>query len=148
MSNQVLEIKVSQDIEPYTQWPDICRSPNTFFIEIAKRLFVDVDVSQIGSNIVISPTIPLSKDRSKVWVKTSWPYGFGIVADGVYKMDYGMSGFPVSIPFLHKQFTVKPAYVEEIGSLALAEYGMKNIDTVDAKNRFLWYIFNPPVFTL
>jgi hypothetical protein len=142
--NDILEIKITKDIEPFESWPDICKNPNIFFAEIAKRLYINVDIKQLSQNIIISPSIPTAENRGKLWIKTSWPYGIGIVANGEYVMDYGMSGFPVNIPFLHKQMNVKPEYVSVIGSIDLESYGMKDIDTKDSSKRFLWHIFSPP----
>ena len=145
--SDILPIKVSNNIEPFDSWPDICKSPAVFFNEIAKRLYVDVDVNSIGSNVIISPSIPKAEDRGKLWIKTSWPYGIGIVSNGEYNMDYGMCGYPVNVPFLHKEISVKPSHLEVIGSVTLDEYGMKDLDT-KGTGRFLWYMFTPPKIIL
>lgn len=142
-------VKSNNSIEPILSWGELCKNPSILIAELAKRFFVSIDKDQIFENIIISSTIPSSDNRSKVWIKTSWPYGIGIIADGEYKMDYGMSGFPVNIPFLHKEIVTKPAYVEQIGSITMKEYGIEDFQTKEgASKRMLWYMFNPPRITL
>lgn len=143
------QLSVLNDPELTSTWPEMCNDPRIFIREISKFLFVSIDQDSILENIIISSSVPDAEHRGKLWVKTSWPYGIGFVADGQYKMDYGCSGFPVKIPFLHKEINPKPEYLEQIGSLQLKEYGMENLQTnEDATDRMLWYYFNPPTINL
>lgn len=139
------QIDVLKDPELAPEWPQMCNDPLVFLKEIAKRLFVSIDPNRISDNTIISPSIPGAGDRSKLWIKTSWPYGVGFIANGEYQMDYGASGYPVGIPFLHQSISPKPAYVTELGDLKLKEFGMEEMQTkTTATKRMFWYIFEPP----
>ena len=145
MNIERFQVEVLKDVELSSSWPQMCNDPLVFLKEIARRLFVPIDTDKISENIIISPNIPSAENRSKLWVKTSWPYGVGFLANGEYQMDYGASGFPVKIPFLHKNILPKPAYVTEVGTLKLKEFGMESMETnSEAPNRMFWYIFEPP----
>lgn len=149
MSIERLPISVLKDIEPEAKWPQMCNDPNIFFNEIAKRLFVKIDTNLLAENVVISGTIPQSVDRGKIWFKTSWPYAIGFLANGEYQMDYGVTGLPKNIPFLHKAFDPTPAHVKQLGDIELDQYGMKELQTKStAKKRMYWYIFEPPAINI
>jgi hypothetical protein len=144
MSVERFQISVLRDIEPESKWPQMCNDPQLFMQEIAKRLFVKIDLDTFSQNIIISGSIPQSKDRGKIWVKTSWPYGIGFVANGEYQMDYAFTGYPVNTPFLSREITPSPQYVSLLGDIQLREYGMEDMQTKPgAKNRMFWYIFQP-----
>jgi hypothetical protein len=145
MNIERFQVEVLKDIELSSSWPQMCNDPLVFLKEIARRLFVPIDTDKISENIIISPNIPSAENRSKLWVKTSWPYGVGFIANGEYQMDYGASGYPVGIPFLRQSISPKPAYVTELGDLKLKEFGMEDMQTkTTASKRMLWYIFEPP----
>lgn len=143
------KLSILKDIEVKASWPQMCNDPVIFFQEIAKRLFVSIDTNRLLQNIVISSSLPKEEDRGKLWVKTSWPYGIGFVANGEYQMDYGPSGLVQNTPFLHREFNPTPQYVSRLGDLQLDRYGMKNLNTEqDTPERMYWYIFEPPIISI
>jgi hypothetical protein len=144
MAIEKYQVSFLKDVEPDPKWPQMCNDPTIFLQEISKRLFVKIDSNTLSQNIVISQSIPQAKDRGKLWIKTSWPYGLGFIANGEYQMDYSFTGYPVNIPFLHLPINPIPQYVRELGSLLLKEYGMEALETnANAKSPMKWYIFEP-----
>lgn len=138
------QLSVLKDVEPDPKWPQMCNDPMIFLQEIAKRLFVKIDPNSLSQNIIISQGIPQAKDRGKLWIKTSWPYGVGFIANGEYQMDYAFTGYPVNTPFLHSTINPTPQFVSEVGDIRLKEFGMEALQTTStAKNRLRWYIFEP-----
>lgn len=149
MATERLQLSVLQDVEPEPKWPQVCNDYKLFLVEIAKRLFVKIDTNLLSESIVKSDIIPQASDRGKVWIKTSWPYGIGFVANGEYQMDYSFTGYPVNIPFLHKDISPLPAHLSEVGDLLLKDYGMEDLKTkTTAPKRMKWYIFSPPQITI
>lgn len=140
-NEQTLRIEEINGIEPIPSWGSLCKTPQTLLTEIAKRL-VAVGTLQ-DTNLIISDKVPTSKERRKIWIKTSWPYGIGYVIEGSYQMDYGMTGLPVNIPFLHTEFQNTLGFVRILSSSELEGYGIADTNT-SAPNRMRWYIFQPP----
>lgn len=144
MDNIELRLEEKKDLEPIGSWESLCKDPSTFIAELCRRIIAVGGVSTAG--LVVSDTVPPASDRGKVWVKTSWPYGIGKTIEGSYRMDYGLSGYPVNIPFLSAEIRPLKTGLSELTSSQLNNYGIQ--DTVStAPQRMRWYIFNPPVIT-
>lgn len=96
----------------------------------------------IDDKFIASDEKPQGADKIKLWIKTSWPYGIGKLLDGEWGMDFGMCGYPVNTPFLHKKITTLKEGLRELTSTELTDYGISET-SVDAKNRMFWYLFEP-----
>ncbi len=133
---------VKNDAEPISSWASLCKDPTTFLSEIASRLALSYDI--VFESIVISEKVPEPSDRSKLWVKTSWPYGVGKLIEGKFQMDYGMSGMMPNIPFQANDETFQVRdYVRKLSDEEVRNYGLYAADKEKAKNRMSWYIFEP-----
>lgn len=141
---KTLELKVKEDREPIPSWDNLCRNPDVFLTEIATRLvaFGSFD----PDSIIISENVPSSSDRTKIWIKTSFPYGIGFLIEGSYKMDYGLSGLPVKVPFLalatDERLDPLPARTRILSSSEISDYGIPKISD-KATNPMSWFIFEP-----
>src|SRR5687768_16865658 len=95
---RTFKVEATNSDNPWPTWSSVARNVESFIREIASRLVVEAD--EISDTVVQSDKVPSAKDRLKIWVKTSWPFGIGVLIEGGYQMDYGLSGYPVRIPFL------------------------------------------------
>lgn len=132
--------KLVNEIEPTATFKGICDGPLALLNYILSNIIFEADVE---NNIIIKEDKPKGEEKRRLWVKTSWPYALGMLIDGEYQMDYGMTGYPVNIPFLHAPFDYLREGVRALGDGDLADYGIGNT-VVTAENRMLWYIFEPP----
>jgi hypothetical protein len=140
-TNIELRLEEKNSAEPIDSWESLCKDPSTFLNELTRRLIAVGNISFPG--LVISDDVPPASDRGKVWIKTSWPYGIGKTIEGSYKMDYGMSGYPVGIPFLKEEIRPLKTGLSQLTPNQLNEYGIQNTSD-NATKRMRWYIFNPP----
>lgn len=140
MSEQTFKVEVLEGVEPIDSWSSLCKTPQILLTEIAKRL-VAVG-SFIDANVIASDKVPVASDRRKIWIKTSWPYGIGVVIGGSYQMDYGMTGMVPFTPFLHAEFDPTPGNVRMLSDTEINNFGITNTSS-DAPNRMRWYIFEP-----
>lgn len=136
------KLEVKKGVEPIDSWKSLCKDPTTFLKEIADRLVLsqDLDIDKV----IVSDNVPSPADRGKLWVKTSWPYALGVMIDGSFRMDYGLSGFPVNTPFLALPSIMEPlkGNVAKLSDTDITNYGLTNT-TVGASNRLRYYIFSP-----
>ena len=129
-------------IEPFLSWEDYCENPSMLLAKFAELYGVEAKFLSDIPSISISGDVPPPEDRSKIWIKTSKPYGIGLMIEGKYQMDYGMNGIPVNTPFLHKDFNVLFLGLRKLTSQEITDFGLT--DTVaGAKKRMAWYIFEP-----
>ena len=136
-----LPLVLLKPLEEDITWEEFESDPRLLFAAFAK--FYAVKGNTINDNIVKSDYPPTSKDRGKIWCKTSFPYAIGAFIDGEYRMDYSISGYPVNTPFLHERFDPKVEYISEIDATSLSDYGITDTKQ-DAKKRMYWHIFEPP----
>ncbi len=136
----IQKLVVKKGLEPISSWESLFKDPESFFEEVARRLALSYEIDFKG--IVISDKPPASIDRSKLWVKTSWPYGVGKIIGGSYQMDYGMSGFNPNIPFQALEDPLKEK-VRKLSDAEIKEYGLYRADETKAISRLDWYIFEP-----
>lgn len=138
-----LKLVALEGIEPLKTWETFCESPDALFKEFASRFAVDAgDLNTVS--IIKSTNIPGPENRSKLWIKTSWPYGIGVAIGGVYQMDWGLSGYPANTPFLHAEITDIPGpELIKIPDSDLVSYGITNT-VPGAEDRMFWYLFTPP----
>jgi hypothetical protein len=143
MPQGIQKIVVKNDIEPIPSWNSLCKDPTTFISEIASRLALSYDL--VFESIVISEKVPEPSDRSKLWVKTSWPYGVGKLIEGKFQMDYGMSGMLPNIPFQASADLFEPArdFVRKLSDVEVRDFGLYSADSAKAINKMSWYIFEP-----
>jgi hypothetical protein len=143
MSKGIQKIIVKNDAEPITSWNSLCKDPTTFISELASRLALSYDI--ISDSIVISEKVPEPSDRSKLWVKTSWPYGVGKLIEGKFQMDYGMSGMLPNIPFQASATLFEPArdFVRKLSDVEVRDFGLYSADVTKATKKLSWYIFEP-----
>ena len=139
-----LPISVTQGIEPLEDWSHIS-TPEQLLAEISKRLFVKAVID--SDSVVISDKVPTSGDRSKIWIKTSKPYGIGKLIEGSYKMLY-FNGHPVGTPFLASDSFMSPLTenVRKLSEQEVIDYGLPKLQNEDkdkVKNRHSYYIFEP-----
>lgn len=130
--------------EPNLTWEEVCSDPMKLFEEFARRFVVDAKSFKSLVLAVKNDNVPEPSDRSKIWIKTSWPYGIGIVIDGTYKMDWGLSEYPVDTPFLRKESDMEPLkeFVRQLTSDEIANYGLTNTSG-SHKDKMKWFIFEP-----
>lgn len=147
-----LKLIALKAIDPNLTWENFCESPIKLFEGFTEHFGVEAKFLDNLPQVIVTAKTPSANDRSKLWIKTSWPYAIGVFIDGEYKFDYGLSGFPVGIPFLYL-FTPAvpiPAGVEEISAADLVLFGMTNTNTdiTVATKRKKWYIFQPETVTV
>ena len=148
---QTLALQVKSGVEPIDSWQSLCRDPNTFLTEVASRIIAVGTFST--DTIVISDKTPAQTERRKIWIKTSFPYGIGFLIEGSYQMDYGMSQYPVNVPFLKKASDMDPlpAYTREIPSSEITAFGLPKLGdkaTENTSRLYRYYIFEPSEITL
>lgn len=143
MAETLFPLRTKEDAEPIPDWTSLCRNPETFMNEVAARLLAVGNFSP--DSIIISPTVPSNTNRLKIWIKTSFPYGIGYVIEGSYKMDYGMSGMPVDIPFIRKKTLMSPmpGNTRRITDAEATTMGLPKLQGEDATREVSYYIFEP-----
>ena len=125
-----------------------CSLPKTMeemLKEISTRLHVKVEGSSNTDNFYISETKPPPDKRSSIWVKTSFPFGIGIIADGMWAMDYGLSGYNSGQIFLFNYKAAQgiiPGGVRLLTEDEITEYGITDTNNEKA-DRLRWAIFEP-----
>lgn len=134
-------VPIKNAIEEGVTWEDYAADPLKLFADFAR--FFAVQASSVNDNIIRSNDVPLAKDRNKLWIKTSWPYGIGALIDGVYKMNYAINGYPVGVPFMAYPIVPAQDYIREMGAQELQDAGITDTKS-DAVKRMKWYIFQPP----
>lgn len=133
--------------EPFLKWEDFCTDPKSLFEAFSQYYAVEAKFLENIPSIIISEDVPTPEDRSKIWIKTSAPYGIGILIEGEYQMDYGMQGYPVGTPFLHSSISPLIEGLTKLTSQEITDYGLT--DTVSgAKKRMSWYLFIPPTISV
>lgn len=78
----------------------ICRwneSPETLLAKLVQHLVVPADKINKKSFFVYSPAQPGAEDQSKIWIKTSAPYGIGFFAGGLWNVAYSIPPGLISI---------------------------------------------------
>lgn len=129
-----------------------CAVPKTME-EILKEIVSRISVKTEGitdQSIYISETKPPPDKKSSVWIKTSFPVGIGIIADGVWAIDYGMSGFNRGQIFLFNFQAAQgiiPGGVRLLNETEIADFGLTDTDNNKA-NRLRWAIFEPQEITV
>jgi hypothetical protein len=142
----LLPLKALTPKEPESTWQEFCSNPMRLFEAFAERYVVDA--SQLKDSIlsVKGDNVPEPADRAKIWIKTSWPYAIGVVIDGTYKMDWGLSEFPVNTPFLYLPSNMEPVpeFVHLLSSQEISDFGLTDTSTGGGSDKRLrWYIFEP-----
>lgn len=143
MAETLFKLRIKDDAEPIPNWQSLCGSPEAFLTEVASRM---VAVGEFNSDsIIISDTIPSTSNRRKIWIKTSFPYGIGYVIEGSYKMDYGMSGMPVNIPFIRQKTLMDPmpGSTRRITDSEATNLGLPKLQGEEANRSVSYYIFEP-----
>ena len=131
---------ISEDINIPENFKGLCDSPRSLLNYIASSLLFTVpDVD----NIYIGEKAPKGKDRGKIWIKTTFPYGIGKLLDGEWRIDYGMFGYPVNTPFLHKKLSVLPEGMKELSDADLDTYGIPK-STSTSTDKMFWYLLETP----
>jgi hypothetical protein len=137
----ILTGEVNNDIEPFpTTFKGLCDSPLSLLSFILKSIVFSVDVE---NKIIIQEEKPTGADKKLLWIKTSWPYGIGMMIEGEYKMDYGMCGFPVNTPFLHASIAQSYDGLKKLTDSELGEFGIAPTTGTSA-NKMFWYLLTPP----
>lgn len=142
-------LMVKESIEPIDSYQELCGDNVTEFLEnLSKRLIVNVTTNNFD-NIIISSKTPKAEDRNKIWIKTSFPYGIGFMVDEGYLMDYGLSQYPVRIPFMALPEDMIPLKlgVSELSESEITQYGIPAIKNTATKP-MKWYIFKPEVIKI
>lgn len=132
------------DANPWPTWDSVAKNPETFIQELASRLMIETETLQ--QSIIISDSTPKANDRRKIWIKTSWPYGIGMLIAGEFRMDYGMSGYPQNAPFLAKDSDMSspPDNIRKISQEESENYGLPLIRTAKIPSeQHSYYIFSP-----
>jgi hypothetical protein len=145
-----LKLTTLKPIEPKLTWEEFCSDPMLLFKAFADIYIVDASELKSNVQIIKSATTPPAGSRTAIWVKTSWPYAIGVFVDGKYQMNYGMTGYPVDIPFLKKDKDMLPplkAYVSKLTDNEIAAYGFQNTTGSDPEH-MSWYMFSPPPIEL
>lgn len=137
----IIKLLKSSDLEPVESWSGLCNSPNDLLGFIIERIYGKIDTS--FNDIILSDKKPEGEDRKKIWIKTTEPYAIGVLIDGEWRLDYGLSGYPENIPFLHKEINLLVDGLIMLESADITKYGLT--DTVEgATDRMRWYLFTPP----
>ena len=139
----IINGKIINEIEINDSFKGLCEGPKQLLTCILEHIIFESDIE---TNVIIKDSIPNGIEKRSLWVKNSWPYGIGMLIDGEYRMDYGMSGYPVNIPFLHSTISPIPEGLRQLSDGDLADYGIANTTTT-AYNRLFWYLFEPPSLT-
>lgn len=140
MSTQTVVPLVSEDINIPDSFAGMCDSPRELLNFLANSLIFKFP---IGDNIFINDRAPKGEDRGKIWLKTSFPYGIGRLIDGQWRIDYGLCGYPVDTPFLHKSIDVKPEGLKELSDADLTKYGIPKSDSTSI-DKMKWYLLESP----
>jgi hypothetical protein len=117
---------------------------------VASNLYFEIDQTE-DAKIYVSDNIPPPEKRGSIWIKTSYPYGIGILGDGEWRMDYGMNNFPVGTPFLFNpaEYPAIPGGIRIFSSTDLEKMGIADTETGSAvTNRHRWAIFEPDKITI
>ena len=136
-------------IEPNLTWEEFCSDPLKLFKSFSEHFAVEAKILQSSTPTYSSPDTPPPEERSKLWIKTSWPYGIGYLIGGEYQMDYGMSKYPVGIPFLERDINLTPAkdYITKMNADEIQQGGLWATGS-SGVNKYNWYIFQPPTITI
>lgn len=134
------------DGNPWPTWQSMALDPESLTKEIASRLMIQAD--EMSESIFISDDTPPQGEREKLWIKTSWPYGIGKLIAGKYRMDYGMSGFPVNVPFLRSDKSFGTSLPPSLRKLTPEEVLMRGLPRLQdpegqTTDRHSYYIFSP-----
>jgi hypothetical protein len=117
---------------------------------VAEHLYFENDDSE-NAKVYVSDNTPPPEKRGSIWIKTSYPYGIGILGDGEWRMDYGMNDFPVNTPFLFntEAFPAIPGGVRIFSSTDLEKMGITDTASGEAATqRHRWAIFEPGKITV
>jgi len=133
-----IPLQVIDSIEIDDDWKDVCDKKHLLSF-IAKYLIGTIDQSKLDK-VIISDEKPRGADKSKIWVKTSWPFGLGFLANGEWQIIY--TDYPQNTPFLSKEIYPLRDFLRKLSSDDLVAYGITDTKP-DAKDRMYWYIFEP-----
>lgn len=139
-----LELTPLEPKEPNITWEDLCSDPMKLFKEFARRYIVNANSLKSSTAAIKSDNIPEPVDRGKIWIKTSWPYAIGVVIDGTYKMDWGLSGYPANMPFLWKESKMSPVpgNIHKLTTDEITAFGIVDTTGTDPE-KLSWFIFEP-----
>jgi hypothetical protein len=140
----LLQLVALEPKEPNLTWEDLCSDPMKLFEEFARRFVVNGNDLKSVVGVVRNDNIPEPKDRGRIWVKTSWPYAIGVLIDGGWKMDWGLSGYPANTPFLWKESEMDPVpgFIHKLTSDEITNYGLTNTSG-SHEDKLSWWIFEP-----
>lgn len=141
---RTFNVSVKSTDNPWPAWNSVAKNVESFVSEIAARLVVDAD--EVSDTTIASDKVPGAGDRTKIWIKTSWPFGIGVLIEGQYQMDYGMSQYPVRIPFLklESEMTTLRDRVRKLSTEEIEAFGLPKLQTgTDVTNPVAYYIFEP-----
>lgn len=140
MSKKIIQGAINNSIEPFpATFKGLCDSPLNLLNFILSSVLFTVETND---NIIIKEDRPTGADKKLFWVKTSWPYGIGMMIDGDYKIDYGMCGYPINTPFLFSALDVLPSGLRKLTSNEITSFGIQDT-VVSASDRMFWYLFTP-----
>lgn len=145
MSKIILSLIQNNDIEIPSSFKRVCDEPKSLLAFIARYLFIELP-SEVKSLFVISEKTPHGEDRSKIWIKTSFPYGIGKMIDGEWKMDYGLSGYPVGMPFIHSSISPLLEGMRELSNADITNYGLPPLSSSSSEKMY-WYMIDKPDLT-
>lgn len=143
-----LKIVALRSIEPNLTWEQFCQKPYLLLKAFAENFAVEGKFLDNLPAILFSSETPQAADRSKIWIKTSKPYGIGVFIDGAYQMDWGMSNLQANVPFLANPNDVDPN-IQGLGIMSdedITQFGIPQT-TVGAGTRYRWYMFKPGEIT-
>ena len=129
---------IVKDIEP-SDIKLLCESPQTILNFILNNIIFETEDT---GNFIIKEKKPVGDEKKLFWIKNSFPYGIGMLIDGEYRMDFGMSGYPVNSPFLHAPIGDLKEGLRQLSGAEITSYGIPDT-TAGASARMLWYIFEP-----
>ena len=113
--------------------------------EILSRVSVKLEGEMNNGLIYISDSKPPPDKKGVIWIKTSEPYGIGIVVNGVWNIDYGLSGRNDGEVFLFNYQLaggIIPAGVRLLNDTEIEEFGLTDTDG-EKEKRLRWAIFAP-----
>lgn len=145
MQEIILYPVLNESVDIPSTFKKVCDDPKSLLTFIISHIQFKLP-DGVKSIFVVSDQIPKGEDRGKLWIKTSFPYGIGMLIDGIWRMDYGMSGYPVGMPFLHKAISPLLEGMTELSNADVEKYGLTNT-TNTATERMLWYLIEEPTLT-
>ena len=136
MSDPIVPIRVSRDIEQLRSWEGIS-TPYDLALFMGRVLSIDATKLTQLQEIIYSDLEPTGLDRKKLWIKTNEPIGFGIPTGDLYSMIYK---YPVNIPML---WTLGgnglPSYMTKLTDEQLTKFSLAK----PTDSNYFWVIFNP-----